>query len=89
MSKQAIEEFLIAAKNDEAIRAELEASQSEDAFATTAVRLGAARGLTFTKDEVSEATRPESEGELSESALAGVAGGLAYTIYFQCQKSLG
>ena len=80
MAKSTIDDFFTQVKSDEALRKELEVSQSEEAFFHTAVRRGAERGFTFTADEVRAASRHGQVGtELSQEALAGVAGGVSYT----------
>lgn len=77
MNKSSIDQFFTQVKSDDALRKELEASQNEEAFFLTAVRRGADRGFTFTADEVRTASRQGQIGaELSEEALAAVAGGI-------------
>jgi predicted ribosomally synthesized peptide with nif11-like leader len=77
MANQAIDKFFNDVKADQALRNELEAAHTEDAFFMTAVRRGAERGYAFTVDEVRSASRgAQISSQLPESALASVAGGL-------------
>jgi len=71
-----IDTFFKMARNDKALTAALEASRTEETFLQTAVCSAAERGLVFTIDELRERTREARAGaELSEEALAAVAGG--------------
>jgi predicted ribosomally synthesized peptide with nif11-like leader len=75
MSNNRIDEFFGLVKNDEALRRELEATPTEEAFCLAAVRRAAERGIVFTAGEVKDASRHQVGSELSEAALATVAGG--------------
>lgn len=81
MTAQNIDRFFSIVKGDEQLRAQLEASPSEESFFLTAVRAASERGLVFTVDEVRTASRAGQIGnELSESSLARVAGGEWQTV---------
>jgi predicted ribosomally synthesized peptide with nif11-like leader len=79
MSKTNIEAFFNVVRGDETLRRELESSHTEEAFCLTAVRRGAERGFIFTGAEVKAASAHQIGTELSEAALATVAGGESHT----------
>ncbi len=83
MADKGLDEFLAAAKTDQAILGELRALEGKtyDEYYAGFVAAGATRGYTFTVDEVEEVTdealsdQTLKSGELSDDQLEAVAGG--------------
>lgn len=79
MSTQAAKQFLELVAEDPALQSRLSMPGDPDAL----VAAGGERGLSFTSDELRsaiEAEMGEGDGELDESQLAHVAGGVSFRV---------